>query len=59
MCQGLGQKKHDEISEIDRMCCLFALVLLVVVGSPFSHPTTKHGNDSNWNDDTRHHSSNW
>ena len=32
MCQGLGPKKHDEISEIDRMFLLFVVCYLFIYG---------------------------
>ena len=31
MCQGLGPKKHDEISEFDRNSSIIAILLLVVI----------------------------
>ena len=33
MCQGLGQKKHDEISEIDRgsACMIFIIMFIITI----------------------------
>ena len=30
MCQGLGPKKHDEISEIDRVTIVITIVVITV-----------------------------